>query len=103
MQPHMVIVSTDEVPVWREAQFAHAPCLKVLTPVMTGIEPICIYNESYALGTFIKICKAWFPFDRKDRCDRTIAQFCDQRSLRRNGNRLVQFASDRCVTSDPCV
>ena len=32
-----------------------------------------------------------------------IAQFCDQRSLRRNGNRLVQFAGDRCVASDPCV
>ena len=35
--------------------------------------------------------------------DTRIAQFCDQRLLRRNGDCLVQLASDRCVASDPCV
>ena len=31
--------------------------------------------------------------------DARIAQSCDQRSLHRNGNCLVQFASDHCVAS----
>ena len=35
--------------------------------------------------------------------DVRIAQICDQRSLRRNGNFCVKFANDRCVVSDPCV
>ena len=35
--------------------------------------------------------------------DARIAQICDQRSLRRNGNCPVQFASDRCVANDRCV
>ena len=35
--------------------------------------------------------------------DARIAQFYDQRSLGRNGNCLVRFASDCCVASDPCV
>ena len=34
--------------------------------------------------------------------DARITQFCDQQSLCRNGNCLVQFASDCCVASDPC-
>ena len=33
--------------------------------------------------------------------DARIAQFCDQRSLRLNGNCLFTFASDPCVNSDP--
>ena len=33
--------------------------------------------------------------------DARIAQLCDQRSLRLNGNCLFTFASDPCVNSDP--
>ena len=33
--------------------------------------------------------------------DARISQFCDQRSLRLNGNCLFTFASDPCVNSDP--
>ena len=55
------------------------------------------------IGTAHRTLKPGFHMIARIAGDTRIAQFCDQRSLRQSGNSLVQFASDHCVASDPCI